>query len=324
MNRYYRARKIISENWKNDLIFLEQFSDQISACHDEPSIFSCAAKATEYIAPFCRSAILLFSDGRAAVQTDSGWQRETLSQALDVLSDTGLPEEEMSFTLETPSKITVLCLSFQCETGSQACMLIGTDDPETLNEHRRKMLLNIAELSGNALSARRRLHDERSRARTDELTRVYNKRYFIEEWPGWLERALEEKTPLAVAIFDIDNFKGYNDTFGHLNGDRLLIRVAQAISMQIRDGDVVARFGGEEFVVMFGKSDLQTGYHIAERIRHAVQELNGDEVLRTVTISGGIAALPDDPEDPAALLECADRRLYHAKKNGRNQNCMAG
>ena len=230
----------------------------------------------------------------------------------------------MSFTLEAPSKMTVLCLSFQCETGSQACMLIGTDDPETLNEHRRKMLLNIAELSGNALSARRRLHDERSRARTDELTRVYNKRYFIEEWPGWLERALEEKTPLAVAIFDIDNFKGYNDTFGHLNGDKLLIRVAQTISMQIRDQDVVARFGGEEFVVMFGNSDLQTGYHIAERIRHAVQELDGDEVLRSVTISGGIAALPGDPEDPAALLECADRRLYHAKKSGRNQNCMAG
>jgi len=321
MNRYYRLRKILSENWKSDLVFLEQFSEQVSACSDEPSLYAQAAKAVAYIAPFCQSAIILLEDGKAAVQAASGWQDEALSHALRVLLKTGLPEEEMSFTVDTPNKTTVLCLSFECGTGSEAYMLVGTDDPQTPNEHRKKMLQNIAEISGNALSACRRLNQERSVARVDELTGVYNKRYFLEEWPGWLKRALEERTPLAVAIFDIDNFKSYNDTFGHLNGDKLLTRVAQTIRMQLRDRDAVARFGGEEFVVMFDKADLQMGFRIAERIRNAVQELQGGEILRTVTISGGIAALPDDPKDPDALLECADQRLYQAKRSGRNQIC---
>jgi diguanylate cyclase (GGDEF)-like protein len=200
-------------------------------------------------------------------------------------------------------------------------VLIGTDDPQMLNEHRKKMLINIAEISGNALSSCRRLDKERNRARIDELTGVYNKRFFLEEWPKWLMRAQEEHTPLAVAIFDIDFFKTYNDTYGHLNGDKLLTRLAQTIRKQIRDRDVVARFGGEEFVVMFDKADLQSAFRIAQRVRNAVQDMQGVEILRTVTISGGISAFPDDSIDPASLLECADQRLYQAKHSGRNQIC---
>jgi hypothetical protein len=87
MNRYYRLRKIISENWKNDLVFIEQFSEQISGCNDESSLYSQTAKAIAYIAPFYQSAIIIFTDGMAAVQTASGWEGETLSHALQVLYD---------------------------------------------------------------------------------------------------------------------------------------------------------------------------------------------------------------------------------------------
>ena len=214
----------------------------------------------------------------------------------------------------------MLCLAFECENGPPAYMIIGSDDMNTLNDHRRKMLLNLAQICGNALSSCRRLNDERSRSLMDELTGVYNKRYFLQVWHKWVDQALSDHNPMAVAVFDIDNFKGYNDTFGHVSGDKLLRRVAQTILSQLRDRDVVARFGGEEFVVMLENADLSLGFLVAERIRDAIQQLQGDEILRPVTISGGIAALPDDPHEPSALLECADQRLYYAKRNGRNRN----
>jgi diguanylate cyclase (GGDEF)-like protein len=149
------------------------------------------------------------------------------------------------------------------------------------------------------------------------LTELYNKRYLQEQLPVMLKNASEAGEPLCAAMFDIDGFKSYNDTFGHPAGDALLKQVARTMDEVLRECDTAVRFGGEEFLVVFAGADLEGGAAAAERIRAAVGRI--DSANRPVTVSGGVAAFPEDAQDGDSLVECADRRLYEAKRAGKNR-----
>ncbi|MCX7773046.1 MAG: GGDEF domain-containing protein [Clostridia bacterium] len=181
------------------------------------------------------------------------------------------------------------------------------------------MVETIAENAGTALSSLERITKERQKANTDGLTGLFNKRYFLERWESEVQKALENQRPVSIAIFDIDHFKSYNDTFGHVEGEGLLKLVAHPIAGSVRPSDVVARFGGEEFVVILTNTSVEAGCTVAERVRAAVESLKGAEVLRPVTVSGGVASCPHDAVDAKLVLEQADKKLYHAKQSGRNR-----
>ncbi|NLV81554.1 MAG: GGDEF domain-containing protein, partial [Synergistaceae bacterium] len=122
--------------------------------------------------------------------------------------------------------------------------------------------------------------------------------------------------PLSVAIFDIDDFKKVNDSKGHIYGDQVLIDVAANIKNSIRISDVAGRYGGEEFMVIFPNTDLETATKISERIRQAIESYSFVDGLK-ITISGGIKEY--EREDMTELINLADKNLYKAKKNGKNQ-----
>jgi diguanylate cyclase (GGDEF)-like protein len=148
-------------------------------------------------------------------------------------------------------------------------------------------------------------------ARTDPLTGVSNRKALDESLANLLAMLKRYETPFALAIFDIDHFKHINDSFGHLHGDRVLKQVATLIDNCIRETDVVARFGGEEFVVLLPGTDLPGACVFSERLRVSIEK------LARVTISGGVAvARPDD--EAKTLLTRADEALYAAKADGRN------
>ena len=166
-------------------------------------------------------------------------------------------------------------------------------------------------------------------AQTDGLTGVANRRTFDavlrEEWL----RAARERTPLAIAILDIDYFKIYNDRHGHLAGDAVLRRVAHAASATLqRAGDRFARYGGEEFAVILPATSLAGGIAAAERIRAAVTALAIAHPVGKagrLTVSAGVAAIvPAHDDSPDALLEAADRELYRAKAAGRDRVAADG
>ena len=153
---------------------------------------------------------------------------------------------------------------------------------------------------------------------TDQLTGLLQRRPFLERIEEELTRADVARTTLSVAIFDVDDFKQYNDAFGHLEGDRALQRIAEQIRKAVRTTDLVARYGGEEFVVAFPRLEVQLASRRADAVRSEIADLGIHADGRALTISGGVASWPADGTTFEEVLKRADERLYTAKSSGRN------
>ncbi len=152
---------------------------------------------------------------------------------------------------------------------------------------------------------------------TDVLTDIPNRRFFEKEAEREFKRAQRTGSELCIAFCDIDCFKRVNDIYGHHTGDIVLTRIAACISKTIRSSDFVARWGGEEFVILFIESDLETAKSTAERVRLAVSEISFEMIKEPVTISIGISQR--QPGDSLTdMMKHADSALYHSKDEGRN------
>ena len=159
-------------------------------------------------------------------------------------------------------------------------------------------------------------------ATTDGLTELYNHRYFQEQMRMQVEQSKRYNNNFSLIIIDIDFFKRFNDTFGHQSGDAVLRQVAFTLKKNVRATDIVCRYGGEEMSIILPNTDKDEAYSTAEKIckrvaEHSFKLSNGKE--SNVTISLGVATFPFDGEDAPSIIETADKRLYNAKNNGRNQ-----
>ena len=157
---------------------------------------------------------------------------------------------------------------------------------------------------------------------TDELTTLYNRAFFDACLAEKVRHARDGRTPsLSVLFLDIDDFKLYNDTYGHQDGDYVLRRVARAMLAALRDDDVVARYGGEEFTIIVA-SGSHTAAQVAERVRSTVERhcstLADRRMHGNVTVSIGVATYGADAETAQALIKVADTRMYEAKRRGKN------
>lgn len=158
---------------------------------------------------------------------------------------------------------------------------------------------------------------------TDPLTSLANRKYFDESLVRAMAEASKSGEPLSLALMDIDHFKAFNDTFGHLTGDQVLRLVAVCVKQNVKGQDLAARYGGEEFVVVLPRTHLRQALSVAEHIRRTVmgKELmkrSTGESLGRVTISLGVAQWRRG-ESPQSLIERADTCLYAAKRGGRNR-----
>lgn len=156
----------------------------------------------------------------------------------------------------------------------------------------------------------------------DELTGLFNYRYFREHLPREIERNDRHDNSLSLLMIDIDDFKRYNDTHGHLAGNRALVALAELIEEAIRASDVAIRYGGEEFVVMLPYTSKANSVIVSDRIRQRVE--NHEFSAESLTVSLGIAAYPGDSRDPDDLVQKADSAMYMAKSRGKNQVCLYG
>lgn len=156
----------------------------------------------------------------------------------------------------------------------------------------------------------------------DQLTSLFNRHYLLQIVDQKIARARRHKTPMSTLIIDIDHFKVINDTHGHIIGDLVLEAVGRFLQGQCRVEDTVARFGGEEFVILMEPCGLNQAYDKAEIIRNALMRLNPMDIPLTVSI--GLAELNNQDKDFSELLKRADEALYKAKASGRNCSIMAG
>ncbi|WP_207642517.1 GGDEF domain-containing protein [Acetobacterium bakii] len=173
----------------------------------------------------------------------------------------------------------------------------------SINYYKRIQYLNTIELL--------------NRAENDSLTGIYNKAKFNKEYARLADSAQQKNADLSVVMFDIDNFKGINDQYGHLVGDAVLIALADIVRKNLQQSDIFARWGGEEFVLIFPNMHLQQAIEITERLRKYIAD-HIFEKIGQVTCSFGVAVFEKD-EDLNKVLQRADERLYLAKNAGKNK-----
>ncbi|WP_374247725.1 diguanylate cyclase domain-containing protein [Thermomonas sp.] len=194
--------------------------------------------------------------------------------------------------------------------GNRACLIQVSDASHSIR--RERILLSHSEALKRQVV-------------TDDLTRIHNRRFFDESFVLALQRVRRSHEPLSLFMIDIDYFKQYNDHYGHLEGDRVLKRVAAALMTQMRAAtDVFARYGGEEFIMLASGIGAAMASAIAERLRESVQALGEPHVqspvANCVTISVGVCTrVPQTDADGQALMAAADAALYRAKQGGRNR-----
>jgi diguanylate cyclase (GGDEF)-like protein len=181
--------------------------------------------------------------------------------------------------------------------------------------------LLFQDLKHRERALQRALKDVQRLAITDPLTGLYNQRHFTTAAEAEVRRACRYGRPLSAVMMDIDHFKRVNDSYGHTTGDRLLQKVAEGCRKELRQADVVGRYGGDEFAIMLPEIDLAAAKQVAERLRRTIAQtqLKTAKGPARVTASLGVAAVDCDNIRLEALLSRADKALYVAKRKGRNQ-----
>ncbi|MFW6016762.1 MAG: diguanylate cyclase [bacterium] len=186
------------------------------------------------------------------------------------------------------------------------------------------ILANSLALSINYSRAFQRNEELITISRTDSLTNLWNRRYFEDVLKKEWELALNSQSSLSLLFMDVDNFKAYNDFYGHKAGDKCLSKISQCLKQSIRKtGDIVARIGGEEFVILLPETDITQALKKAENIRKNIEDLSipaAENIAEDfVTISIGAASIiPDEKTTPADLILAADKAMYLAKQSGKN------
>jgi diguanylate cyclase (GGDEF)-like protein/putative nucleotidyltransferase with HDIG domain len=184
------------------------------------------------------------------------------------------------------------------------------------------LLVTVANEAGVVMENAQLYGRAKERAHTDELTGLFNHRYFHERLDEEISRCSRFGDILSLLFLDIDLFKAYNDIYGHLAGDDMLKQIGQYIKSSIRSIDMAFRYGGDEFTVILPQSSLEDASRVAERIRKKI-EIEMDSKGSPLTCSIGVASWPTDGVMREEIIQAADVSLYHAKEMGRNRICLA-
>jgi len=250
------------------------------------------------------------------------WHQITMDES-DFTQKSRMAKQDVS-SGSHPAYRTELCAPMVSKDQTLGVISIGGLLRRPKNE--KNMLKMVADLGSIAIQNNILLNKIQASADTDGLTQLANKRHFMTRLGEELHKAGKEQKTLSLFIFDIDHFKVYNDTNGHLAGDEALKITGRLLAESVRQEDLPARYGGEEFVVILPGTDKQGAGAAAEKVRKVIEQFaypqESSQPGGRVTISGGVATFPYDATDSADLIRCADKALYKGKHEGRNRICL--
>jgi diguanylate cyclase (GGDEF)-like protein/PAS domain S-box-containing protein len=199
------------------------------------------------------------------------------------------------------------------------------DDSETVRQGQEDILKSIASSIGLMIDNLKLLAKVKRQSLVDKLTNVFNRRFFDSKLKEEFQRAKRYRRDLSLIMLDLDFFKHVNDTYGHPQGDRVLVDMSKVFTRHCRESDLVFRYGGDEFIFLLPETDIKAALLLGERLRKITEEtpfpniaVRGAEPLR-LTLSVGVSAVDDDVDSEAAFLSRTDDALYISKRNGRNQ-----
>jgi diguanylate cyclase (GGDEF)-like protein len=191
------------------------------------------------------------------------------------------------------------------------------------DQNNRTFLAMVADLAAISLDNAQLLDDAHLSARIDPLTKLYNRRYFQERLLEEAWKCINYNFECSIFIFDLDNFKIYNDQNGHPAGDQLLKQVATIVKFNSRGTNITARYGGEEFIVLLSNTGKDQAFTYAENICKLIASIDfphkEKQPMGIISISGGVASFPKDARSLEEAIQKADEALYEAKRSGRNR-----
>ena len=208
--------------------------------------------------------------------------------------------------------------------GSTAGLIgVASYQKNTFDSGDLELLENIAQQAALAIDNAEHHAEVETRSQHDSLTSVLNHNAFLARYEQQVRDSVTHKHPLSIIMLDIDYFKAYNTSYGHLTGDEVLTNLCHVIRRNVKKTDLIGRWGGEEFAISLPNANGPQAFRVAERIRtmlesSTIKDLNG-RLIPAPTISQGIAVLSKEEQDFMQLVDLADRRLYIAKERGRNE-----
>ncbi len=317
---------------------LAKMGELLQSCISKDEVFAAALGFAPKIFPTSRGAVALLHAGRDLVEVAAQWHDcqipatvfepnccwalRTGHPHLVIAGDTTAPCVHASGV-----KNTYLCIPILAQGEALGILHFqATDEAPVMADAELSFKTTFAGQVGLSVANIRLREALRAQSIKDPLTGLYNRRYLTEMLDREIRRAARAEQSLGILMLDLDHFKKFNDTYGHDAGDTVLRETASFLGKSIRIEDIVCRFGGEEFVVILPTADLNASHARAERIRSKLRELtvlHQGQSLGMITVSVGVAALPQHGTSPKELLDAADAALYRAKRDGRDRVVVA-
>jgi len=217
----------------------------------------------------------------------------------------------------------LICVPLMMQSRIVGILYLDDFVPRDFDKERMKLLSVLASFAAMAIDNAQLHARTRLMAITDSLTGLYNHRYFQQVFNRELNRAKRYEKPLAIIMLDVDDFKRFNDTYGHPHGDKVLAAMGDFLGEALRSSDFAFRYGGEEFIVLLPETEFDSALQVAERLRELVERRSLDVLKglapQGVTVSVGVASFPRDGESRGDMLKRVDDLLYRAKEFGKNR-----
>jgi two-component system cell cycle response regulator len=259
------------------------------------------------------------AEGRFPVSQEP-WAKILATTGTVIENDLRAAPEDVKIFAEVASRMFIPLVSFGQALGVLA---LHSSSPHAFQDSELQSLESVADICATSIQNAHYVERVKQLAYLDGLTGIFNRRFFELRIMEEIERARRYGTGMAVIMADIDQFKTLNDEFGHLLGDEALRQVSSLFHQQVRKIDVVCRYGGEEFAILLSQTNVQHAATVADKLRRMVENWQFPGVPRTVTVSAGVAAYPDNGTTRDSLVRAADTALYAAKQSGRNRVCVA-
>lgn len=327
------------ETRTREISLLNEMGDLLQTCLTPDEACAIAIQFARQLLPGSSGAICLFVESRGLLEALAVWGDLPTGETMFAPQECwglrrgrpyAVPNGEAGLVcahVRRPLGAAYLCVPMMAQGEALGILHVrdaegptGGEPPAVrLTESKQRLVVAIAEHVALALANLRLRETLRSQSIRDQLTGLYNRRYLEDTLERELLRARRAARPVGVVLMDLDRFKAINDTHGHDAGDEVLKAVGQLFQAHLRAGDIVCRYGGEEFLFALPEMTLQATRDRAEEIRCAVKNLvlwHRGRVLGPVSVSAGVVVFPEHGIATAGLLHMADAALYQAKANG--------
>lgn len=323
-----------------ELALLTDMVTTLQICTEREEAYPTIGKFVSLLCPDLDGALLILDENKKALVTQATWGEPVLTQETHIPEycwtykqgktylSTDMDREALcKYVIPIHQPSAYRCLPITVHKQIIGLFFIGTRAGENeIGKNQENLIIATVEQIDLAISNLDLRFNLRDQAIHDPLTGLFNRLYMEETLKRELHREERIQNPLCIMMLDIDHFKKFNDSYGHMAGDALLRELGTMLRQYVRASDVACRYGGEEFILILPDTNGEAGFQRAEQLRERVNSITINHEGRTIgniTVSVGVSVWPDNGHDAEQVIDAADEAMYQAKQEGRNRCVLA-